>query len=176
VSASIEPVRALLRTRQFRHFTTEPVSDDDLLALATVGRWSGSSTNSQPWRFLLVRDVALIRSVAELGLPQTRSLRTAMAAIAITLPDDDARAVSLAYDDGRVAERLLVGAQMLGLGSGIAWVMPHVRQQMGELLGVGEGRFVRTIMALGHLSEEDRAPKSAPGQARLPLDEIASWT
>jgi len=170
-----EVVRALVRTRQYRTFTSEPVAAEDLAILARVARWSGSSTNSQPWRFIVITDVDLIRRVAELGLPQTRALQTAMAAIAISLPRSDSRAVSYAYDDGRVAERLLIGGQMLGLGTGITWVRGDVRDEIGRLLEVEEGRFVRTIMAIGHLSQDGRAPKSVPGEARLPLEELVRF-
>lgn len=165
----------MLRTRQYRQFTQDPVSKEDLRSLAQVARWSGSSRNSQPWRFLIVSDVALIRRIADVGHPQTRALHSAMAALAITLPDDEARKTSLAYDDGRVAERVLIGASLLGLGAGITWVRADVRQQIGQLLEVPEGAFVRTIMALGHPSPEALAPRLAPGEARLPLDELASW-
>ena len=175
MGSATERLRPLITTRQVRHFTSEPVADELLLALAEVARWSGSSRNSQPWRFIAVRDAALIRQIAETGHPQTRSLHTAMAALAITLPDDEARTTSLAYDDGRVAERILVAASMLGLGAGIAWVRADVRHEIGRHLGVEEGRFVRTIMALGHPSAEGLARRSAPGQARLPLDDLLTW-
>jgi nitroreductase len=88
------------------------------------------------------------------------------------LPDDNDRAISLAYDDGRVAERILIAASMLGIGAGIAWIRGDVRQQVAELIGVPGGRFVRTVMSIGHPSAEGRALKSPPGQARLPLDEL----
>ena len=175
MNAETAALKPLIRTRQFRQFTDEPLSDDSLLALAEVARWTGSSRNTQPCRYLLVRDVPLIRRIADIGQPQTRSLHTAMALLAITLPDDDQRAISLTYDDGRVAERVLIAASMLGLGAGIAWVRSDVRTEIGQLLGVEDGRFVRTIMALGHPSAEGRAPKSAPGQARLPLAELIDW-
>jgi len=175
MNAAIERLKPLVTTRQHRHFTTEPPTDDELSALAEVARWSGSSRNSQPWRFIVVRDVPLIRRIAEIGHPQTRSLHTAMAALAISLPDDETRSVGLAYDEGRVAERVLMGASMLGLGAGIAWVRSDVRREIGDVLDVGEGRFVRTVMALGHPSDEGRAPKSPPSEARLPLEELVSW-
>ena len=148
------------------------MAEESLLALAEVARWSGSARNGQPWRFILVTDVGLIRQLAEAGQPQTRSLRTAMAALAITLPEGDSRATTYAYDDGRVAERVLIAASMLGLGAGIAWMRPDVRREIGDLLGVEAGRFVRTIMAIGHPSAEGLAAKSAQGQARLSLDEL----
>ncbi len=168
----ITRLRPLLRTRQYREFTGEPVSNEDLRALAQVARWSGSSRNSQPWRFILVRNELLIRTLAEVGQPQTRALHTAVAALAIVLPDDRDHRSSLAYDDGRVAERVLIGASMIGLGAGITWVRPDVRDQVGRLLGVPDGHFVRTIMAVGHPTLAARAPRTAPGEARLPLDEL----
>jgi nitroreductase len=165
-------LRPLRQVRQIREFTDEPPAEDELEAILNVARWSGSSGNSQPWRFLVVGDISVIRAVAEAGLNQTRPLRTATAAVAIAMPDDPDRQISYAYDEGRVAERILIGASMLGLGAGIAWVRSDVRAEIGGLLGVPAGGFVRTIMALGHPTEAARRPKSESGRARLPLDEV----
>ena len=84
---------------------------------------------------------------------------------------DPGTTLSHAYDDGRAAERILVAAGMLGLGAGIAWVRGEVLPGMREILGLPDDRLVRTIIALGHPSEAARAPKSAPGQARIPRAE-----
>jgi nitroreductase len=165
-------VRPLLSTRQYRLFGEEPVDERDLSALTEVARWSGSSRNSQPWRFLVVRDVPLIRQIGELGHPQTRSLHTAMAAIAIAMPDEESRAVGYAYDEGRAAERMLIGASMLGIGAGIAWIFAALRPHVGQLLAVPAGRFVRTIMAVGHPSVAGRVRRAAPGVARLPREQV----
>jgi nitroreductase len=164
-------VRPLLRVRQIRDFTPEPVSPAELEAISDVGRWSGSSKNEQPWRFIVIRDEGTIRKIAEMGLPQTRSLRTATAGIAIAVPDDPKRAVSYAYDEGRAAERMLTAASMLGLGAAVAWILPEIRKRIGELVGLPEGWMVRTIVALGHPTAAGKAPKSAPGTARRPRGE-----
>jgi nitroreductase len=172
VSDPSAKVRPLLRTRQTREFTDEPVSEADLTTLADVARWSGSSANTQPWRFIVIREVATLRGIADAGMPQTRSLRSAAAAIAIALPEEQGKAVSHAFDEGRAAERILVGATMLGLGAGIAWILAAARGTVAELLHLpGEWR-VRTVVAIGHPSEAGLRPKSAPGQARLPRDEV----
>ena len=71
-----ERVRALLRTRQVREFTETPPTDEELHALTEVARWSGSSENTQPWRFVVIRDQEMLRRIHEIGLPQTRSLAT----------------------------------------------------------------------------------------------------
>jgi nitroreductase len=171
----LERVRPLIRTRQYRQFTDEPVSEQHLRALVEVARWSGSGRNTQPWRFIVVRDVPLIRELWQAGIPQTRSLETAMAAIAITLPDESERQIGLAYDDGRVAERLLIAASMLGLGAGICWVRSDVRERVSELLELPADRYVRTIMSVGHPTAEARAYRLPAGHARLPADELTTW-
>ena len=164
-------VRPLRQTRQVRQFTDAPVSDEVLDALADVARRSGSSRNTQPWRFIVIRDTAVLRRLQEAGMPQLRSLATATAGIATVFPAEPDHAISHAYDDGRVAERVLIAAGMLGIGAAIAWVRGDVLPLAHELLGLPDDRRVRTIVALGHPAEEARRPKSAPGEARLPREE-----
>jgi nitroreductase len=167
-----EQLRPLLRTRQIREFTDEPVSEAELTALADVARWSGSSANTQPWRFIVIREEATLRGIAAAGMPQTRSLRTAVAAIAIALPEEQGKAISHAYDEGRAAERILVGATRLGLGAGISWIVSAARAAVAEALHVPAEWRMRTVVAIGHPSESARKPKSAPGHARGPREEM----
>lgn len=164
-------LRPLRQTRQVREFQSIPVPEHVLDALADVARWTGSSENSQPWRFIVITDPGTLRDVHTAGLPQTRGLATATAAIAIVLSSDPARAVSDAYDDGRVAERILVAARMLDIGAGISWIRTDVRDAVRELLRLPDDRMVRTIVQLGIPTVAARAPKSGPGEARLPRDE-----
>lgn len=164
-------VRPLLRVRQVREFTATPVDDDALQAITDAARWSGSSRNTQPWRFVVIQDAKVLRAIASAGQPQTRALQTATAAVAIALVDEKGSAVSHAFDEGRAAERMLIAASFLHLGAGIAWVTSAARPLVAELLGVPEGRFVRTIIAIGHPTAAAQAPKSARGQARLPRSE-----
>ncbi len=166
-----EIVRPLVRTRQFRAFTDEAPTDAELDAIVDAARWTGSAGNEQPWRFIVIRDVATIRRLGEAGMPQTRGLLTAPVAIAIVLPEDD-MTVARSYDDGRAAERILIAASMLGLGSGISWVRKANSPAFSELLGLPAGRFVRTIMTVGHPTDGAMALKSKPGEARLPRDRV----
>jgi nitroreductase len=165
-------LRPLRRTRQYREFEPTPLGNDELEAILEVARWTGSSRNTQPWRFLVLTDPPSIRALHEAGLPQTRGLATAPVAIAIVLPADPKREVANAYDDGRVAERILVAASMLGLGAGISWIRSDVRPAAAAILGLPDDRMVRSIVQVGHPTEAARAPKSDPGTARLPLDEL----
>ncbi len=166
----LDRVRPLLRTRQVREFTPEPPTDEEVAALTEVARWSGSSRNSQPWRFIVIHDRETIRRIHDAGAPQTRALLTAPVAIAIVLSGDPGD-IEHAFDEGRVSERLLVGANLLGLGAGIAWARMDVRPLIAEILGLPADHFVRTIVVVGHPSEAATRPRSAPGKARLPASE-----
>jgi nitroreductase len=161
-------VRPLLRVRQTRAFRDTAVEPAALEAIADAARWSGSSRNAQPWRFIVIRSRETLAGIANAGMPQTRALATAAAAIAIVMPVEPGSGISHAYDEGRAAERILVAASMLGLGAGIAWIRSEARPAIGASLGLPEDRFIRTIVAIGHTSDEGRQPKSAPGEARLP--------
>jgi len=160
---------ALRRTRQVRQFTDDPVSEGDLRAILNVARWTGSSTNWQPWQFHLIRDGAMRARLAELA-PNARHVAGAPLAIAIVMPGEKPAWES--YDEGRVAERILIAARALGLGAGIGWVTSRYRTGVADLLGLVEPSYVRTVISLGHPTPAARQPKSAPGAARKPLSEL----
>jgi nitroreductase len=168
----LEVVRPLIRVRQAREFTSKPVTKAELEAITEVARWSGSSRNEQPCRFIAIRDRELIRRVAELGLPQTRGLPTATAAVAIIVPEEPERELSRAFDDGRAAERMLIAAHLLGLGGGVSRVRADVRAGINRALRLPSNRSVRTIVGLGHPTEDALQPKTRPGQARLPREQV----
>jgi len=172
LQAPLETVRPLIRVRQMRDFTARRVTRAELEAITEVARWSGSSRNEQPCRFIALRDPETIGQIAELGLPQTRGLPTATAAVAVVVPNEPERETSRSFDDGRAAERMLIAANLLGFGGGIARLRPDVREPIGALLKVPADRSVRTIVAFGHPSAEARQPKSKPGAARRPRQEV----
>jgi nitroreductase len=170
-SSPADAVRPLLRVRQVRQFTDAPVTDEQLDAIADAGRWSGSSQNKQPWRFILLQQGKALSEIAEAGLPHTRALTTAAAAIAIVMPEQSGRAVSNAYDEGRAAERILIAASFCGLAGGIGWINAETRQAVSGILRLPEDRFVRTVVAIGHPTVAARRPKSPRGEARLPRED-----
>jgi nitroreductase len=172
VADPLEVVRPLVKVRQAREFTSRRVSKAELEAITEVARWSGSSRNEQACRFIVIRDRELIRAVAELGLPQTRGLLTATAVVAVAEPDEPERELSRAFDDGRAAERMLIAAHMLGLGGGISRVRTDVRPGIDKALKLPPNRSVRTLVGLGHPTEDALKPKTRPGKARLPRAEV----
>jgi nitroreductase len=163
-------LRALRRTKQFRRFTSEPVDPDALREILEVARWTGSSMNSQPWTFVVIHDRALLDGIAS-AAQYARHVGHAQVAIAIVMPGEDAE--SEAYDEGRAAERILIAAHALGLGAGIGWAQGDQEYAaVRKLLDVSAPAYVRTIVSVGHPTEEALRPRTAPGTARRPLSEI----
>ena len=170
-----EAVRPLLRVRQAREFTDAPVDTEALDAIADAARWSGSRANTQPWRFVVIRRPDVLRRLAGTNMPDTpapaTAAATAAAAVAIVLPKVEGAAISNAFDEGRAAERMLIAASLLDLGAAITWVDADTRPAVGELLGLPEGWFVRTVVWVGHSTARKGRPKPTPSRARLPRSE-----
>jgi nitroreductase len=101
----IEQIRTV---RQARLFHAKPVPDDVLNELLEVARWSGSSRNTQPWHFVVIKDKAMLKQLSELR-PPINWVADAPVAIAIVL-DGKGAPESESYDEGRVTERVLIAA------------------------------------------------------------------
>lgn len=167
-------VTSLVRTvRQIRQYKPEPIPEGALETLLEIARWTGSSKNTQPWHFIVVRDKARLRELSQVRTP-INWLAAAPLGIAIVL--DGALPHSEAYDEGRVSERLLIAAHNLGLGGGVAWWGDESQQaQAKKILGIPEDRTARSMVMIGKpLSTADpRNPGRVGG--RKPLDEIVSY-
>src|SRR6266567_2257653 len=104
-SARIAFFRGLRAVRQLR---PDPVPESVLHDILEVACWSGSAGNRQPWEFVVVRDRDMLRRLSAIDGANAGPLATAAIGIAIVIhpevPDLDA------YDEGRLAERILLAA------------------------------------------------------------------
>lgn len=168
-----EAVEQIKKVRQARQYEDRPVSDEDLQNLLQVAQWTGSSRNTQPWQFVVVNDKAQLKAISEVRTP-INWVADAPLAIAIVLNGHSD--VSEAYDEGRVTERLLVAARLLGLGGGTAWFGDAGQQARGkEILGVPAELTARSVVVLGYPRQfKDHRPNPAqPG--RRSLGELVSY-
>ncbi len=157
------------RVRAVRDYTDDDVSDDAIEEILSVARWTGSAENRQPWRFVIVRARDTREALARLA-PNARHIGRAPVVIAIVMPGD--KSVLDAFEEGRVTERILIAATALGLASGMGWIPKESRGEACRLLGVPEGRLLRTVITLGHATPAAAKPRSRPGTARKGLDEL----
>jgi nitroreductase len=172
--ANAAEVMETIRTvRQARLYQPDPVPQDVVDQLLELARWTGSSRNTQPWRFVVITEKEQLRQISQLRPPITW---VADVPLAIGIVLNGANPLSESYDEGRVTERLLLGAKVLGLGGGIAWFGDASQQAEGQrILGIPEGMTARGVVAIGYpTTTKDHRPNPAtPG--RTPLSEIVSY-
>ncbi|MDZ4730141.1 MAG: nitroreductase family protein [Xanthomonadales bacterium] len=167
MTSLLEEIR---NVRQSRKFTDELVTDDQLATLLEVAQWTGSSQNTQPWHFIVIRDKDQLRKVSEVRGDAIKWVATAPLAIALVISAKGE--ISGAFDEGRVTERLMIAARMLGLGAGTAWYGDDTQRAAAkELLGIPAELSARSMVVIGH-----PAPGAqSSGGGRKPLSELVSY-
>ncbi len=172
-----ETLRTLRSVRSTRALARGPITPETIERILEVGRWTGSSTNRQPWTFVVVRDRETLRAMAE-AAPNAAHVGRAEAVIALVMGGPDLpggpQPTWDAYDEGRAVERMLVAATALGLASAMGWVLSGGREAVRALLGIPDDRLVRSVISLGHPGPTS-GPRRAPGTARKPLAEIVRY-
>ena len=157
--AALRPIR---RVSQIRQYLPDPVPDDVVDALLELARWTGSSKNMQPWSFIVVRDRDALKKLSSL---RANINWAAGAPLGIVIVMD----VDHAYDEGRVTERLLTGATMLGYGGGTAWFQPENEPAVKKMLGIPDGKFAHQMVLIGRPKSREDPRSYGPKRGRKPL-------
>jgi nitroreductase len=159
---------AFLRSlRAVRSFRPDPVPQEVVDDILEVARWSGSASNRQPWELVVIRDRETLEALASV---EGYAHHLADAPLAIVLVMAGERPTQETYDEGRLAERVMLAALAHGVGSSIGWIVGGGRDAARGILGIPEGRMVRTAISLGYPDEGARRRRA--GQARKSLSEI----
>ena len=160
----------LLKVRQSRKFTDEPVTDEQLEALLEVAQWTGSSQNTQPWHFIVIRDKEQLTKVSAVRGEAIKWAAGAPLAIALVISAKGE--ISGAFDEGRVTERLMIAARLLGLGAGTAWYGDESQRAAAkELLGIPPELTARSMVVIGHPAEGAHSKSGG----RKPLSDLVSY-
>ena len=158
-------IKFLRRLRAIKEYSSEPVPEPVIQDILEVGRWAGSGANRQPTEVVVVRDADVRRKFGEWGA------RPAAAAPLVLLLVTNTEAS--AFDEGRMAERLLLAAAAHGLGSTVATLKNEGPDDAKKLLGIPEGKRARTVVAIG--KPDAAAPRGSTPGGRKPLSEYAHW-
>lgn len=170
-----------------RSFTTQPVTNADLHRIFEAARWTASSNNEQPWRFLVARkgsetyskiaetlmgfnkDWATNAPVLIVGAASTKFARNGM---------DNIYAL---FDLGGATNYLTLQAAALGLTTHQMAGYDH--KALRATLGIPEDFALGTIVALGYqgdpaaLADEQLIARETAPRTRKPLNEFVftSW-
>lgn len=156
-----ETYRSILKLRAVRHFTDDPVTDEDLKSLLQAARWTGSSKNRQLWSFVVIDDPVQKDQLCEAGDFMT-PVRNAPIAICLVQEPD-----GYEFDTGRVAQNVMLAADAIGLAS--CPVTLHREDVARQVLGLPSDRRCRYAIAIGH---PDPTPRRSAMSGRKPLEEL----
>jgi len=164
---SEDRIRFLRRLRATKQFTSEPVSEQAIQDILEVGRWSGSGANRQPWEVVVIRDPEVKQKLAEWGANPAAT--AAVAFLTVSQSDNNA------FDEGRLAERMLLAASAHGLGSTVATLKNEGPTLAKQLLGIPEERRAIFTVNVGHRDQAARAAHQPNPQPRKPMEQFAHW-
>ncbi len=154
----------LIKTRRsIRRYTADPISEQEINKILEAGRWAPSASNSQPWKFIVLRGPEARKKLAG-ALPWGGFL--AQAALGIAVIIDDTASTHAAEDGAAATENILLEAHSLGLGA--CWIgtygSPH-EAHAKKALKVPESQRLLSVIAIGH-------PAETPRRARKPIAEL----
>ncbi len=163
-----EITKFLRGLRAVREYRPQPIPEDVLGDILEVGRWSASASNAQPTEIVVVRDPKIKQKMAEGG---ARPAGAAAVVLVIITPGDAEKHDIEVFDNGRLAERLLLAAKAHGGGGHVATLKGDGPEVIRQALGVPAGRRVWTVVTLGYVDEEARKarPKN-PTAGRKPKE------
>jgi nitroreductase len=147
--------------RDTRSYDDRPISEESLGRILQAGRMSGSSKDTQPWQFIVLRQEERKRELAACG-NYAEQVAEAPLAIAIVQPEG-----AREFDAGRCAQNMMLAAWAEGITS--CPVAMHDQGCALRVLGVPEGHRIPIVLAFGYPTPEGR---ETLGRRRTPLEEL----
>ena len=166
-----------------RSFRSEPVSPADLKTVLEAARWAASSSNEQPWRFLVgvqgsETHARLFATLVPFNQEWAAHAAVLILGLARTLTEHSARTNHYAlYDLGQAAAQLAVQASALGLAT--HQMGGFDRDAARAAFSLPEDIALGSIIALGHqaepaiLTNEQLHQREVTQRTRKPLEAIA---
>ena len=189
---------AIYSQRAIRHLRPDPVTDEVVHRLIEAATKAPSGGNSQPWRFLVIRDKATRRMIADyyrrswdqvygsrsdgsssLG-DRVRSSATHLAEnmaevpvliLACIMHDGGASSMGRGSSIYPAVQNLLLAARGLGLGSVITSLHKRYEDEIKQELGIPENVETAALLPIGYPAEGARYGPTV----RQPVEEVTYW-
>jgi nitroreductase len=144
------------------------LTENDVLLILNAGRRAQSSKNTQPWRFIAIRDRATLEALAALG-KYAAHLAGAALGVAVLTPPPSQR-WSIMFDAGQAAAYMQLAAWERGIGSCLATIYETERAR--TLLGFPQNLDLNVAISFGYpVSRSQMVAPPQPG-GRLSLEEL----
>lgn len=147
--------------RDSRAYSDKPVSEEVLGRVLQAGRMAGSSKNTQPWGFVVMRDEARKKEIAGCG-QFAQHVPAAPVVITVVLTPGGGQ-----LDAGRAAQNMMLAGWAEGLTS--CPVAMHDQECAAKVLGLPDGHKPAIVISFGYPASNESLHR---GIVRKPLSEI----
>ena len=159
--------QAIRSRRTVRDYKPDPIPEELLRKILQCARWSPSSSNTQKWSFIVIRDRDTLTKLGEIA---KQGPFVGRAPLCIVIVMDDAPRPQL--DAGRALQQMELMAWSEGVGMCFVGVREEDQQKAVKgLLGIPEKMELITLLPFGYRAD---TPKP-PGTPRKPMSEIIHW-
>ncbi len=140
---------AIETRRSVRKYKPEPVKEEHLKTILEAARLAPSAGNKQPWRFIVVRDSAKKKELAEKASNQNWIGEAGVVIVAIGMPKDDPSVYErwVERDVMTAVEHMVLTAWELGYGT--CWIGAFKQKDVKEALGIPENYSVINLLPIG---------------------------
>ncbi len=153
--------QAVRTRRSIRSFTSEMVSEEDVMKLIDAARWAPSAGNNQPWEFIIVREPRIKRDLSVAALDQM-FLEEAPVLIVVcanqlrSMQRYGSRGTALycLQDTAAATQNIHLAACALGLAS--CWVGAFDEEKVKEALCIPSGVRPVAIIPVGRPAEKPK--------------------
>ena len=146
------------RRKSVRHFTSEPVSHEQLTTLVRAGMAAPTGRNLQPWAFVAVTRRLMLDSLANY-LPYAKMLTQAQAAIIVCGDMNKSGGSELWIQDCSAAtQNILLAAEALGLGAVWTAAFPYENRMsvVRQVLKLPRHLIPLCVIPIGHPTGADQ--------------------
>jgi nitroreductase len=168
----------IIRRQSDRKYSDKPVENEKLERIIEAGRMAPSACNSQPWKFIIVTDPALLRDLGEaasgklLGMNSFVDQAPALIVIVREQPNFSSKIGGTIkrkdyshIDIGIATENICLQAMAEGIGSCIlGW---FDEKKVRKILGIPSSKRVELLLTLGYSLSEHREKKRKPKEVTV---------
>jgi len=162
---------AIRMKRAVRKFQSRPLPDEVIHDILNAGRRSQSSKNTQAWRFVAIRDRAILKELATCG-EWAGHLAGAALGVAILTPDPLEK-FQIMFDAGQAAAFMQLAAWELGVGSVPASLYEFEKAR--GILHIPPEWHVRVALSFGYPLEEEKLSAPPRKGGRAAFEDVVHW-
>lgn len=163
LKTTIEVIECILTRRSIRKYLDIPVEWEKIGMILDAGRMAPNAGNIQCWKFLIVRDYALRKALAEAAMQQTWMEQAPVHIVICAEMSKIKRYYGMRgemlyaiQDCALAAGNMMLAAHALGLGT--CFVGAFNEATVSRLLGVPDDARSQAIITLGYPDEKPEVP------------------